>query len=290
MQEDQMTNAAHTLPMNDGGAIPQLGLGLMFVPGHTLPALMREAVRLGYRHFDTATHYGNEAEVGEELRSLAIDRDEIWITTKLPDGMHGYDAALRAFDASERAIGRIDLYLIHWPQPAKGLYRECWKALVRLQAEKRVRSIGIANFPIQLIDEIEGDTGVIPAVNQIELHPRFQQHDARAYHADKGILTESWSPLEHGRALANPVIAEIAERIGRSPAQVVLRWHLQSGLVVIPKAADTRHLIDNLGAWDFVLDEADMARIETLDSTESAFGADPMLHQSDRGRSEPPAT
>lgn len=240
-----------------------------------------------YRHFDTATHYGNEAEVGEGLRALEIDRDEIFVTTKLPDGMHGHDAALRAFDASEKAIGRIDLYLIHWPQPLKGLYRECWKALVRLQTEKRVRSIGVANFPKQLIEEIVNDTGVVPAVNQIELHPRFQQHGARTYHAAKGILTESWSPLEHGRALTNPVIVEIAQRIGRSPAQVVLRWHLQSDLVAIPKAADARHLADNLAAWDFVLDEADMARIATLDSRESAFGVDPVQHQSDRGRIDP---
>ncbi|WP_440861782.1 aldo/keto reductase [Sphingopyxis sp. 22461] len=279
--------AGQTLTMNDGGAIPQLGLGLMFVPQDRLPGLMREAVKLGYRHFDTATHYGNETEVGEGIRSLNIDRDEIWITTKLPDGMHGYDAALRAFDASEKAIGRIDLYLIHWPQPAKGLYRSCWKALVRLRAEKRVRSIGVANFPRQLIDEIEGDTGVCPAVNQIELHPRFQQHAARAFHADKHILTESWSPLEHGRVLVNPVIVEIAQRIKRSPAQVALRWHLQSGLVVIPKAADTRHLVDNLAAADFVLDAADMARIARLDCSGSAFGVDPMLHQSDRGFIEP---
>jgi 2,5-diketo-D-gluconate reductase A len=281
-----MANTPRDMVMNDGTSIPQLGLGVMFVTDGSLPALMREAVDLGYRHFDTATHYGNEADVGEGLRSLQIDRDEIVVATKLPDGMHGYDDALRAFDASETKIGRIDLYLIHWPQPMKGLYRDSWKALVRLQAEKRVRSIGVANFPKPLLEEIIGDTGVVPAINQIELHPRYQQHDARAFHQAKGILTESWSPLEHGRAVANPLIVEIAERIGRTPAQVVLRWHLQSGLVAIPKAADTRHLADNLGAWDFALDEADIARIATLDSPESAFGADPLTHQTDRGRIE----
>jgi 2,5-diketo-D-gluconate reductase A len=282
-----MADISDRLTMNDGASIPQLGLGVMFVTDGSLPALMREAVELGYRHFDTATHYGNEADVGEGLRRLEIDRDEIIVATKLPDGMHGYGDALRAFDASEQKIGRIDLYLIHWPQPMKGLYRDSWKALVRLQAEKRVRSIGVANFHKPLIEEIVGDTGVVPAINQIELHPRYQQHAARAYHQEKGILTESWSPLEHGRAIANPVIVEIAERIGRTPAQVVLRWHLQSGLVVIPKAADTRHLADNFAARDFVLDEADMARIATLDSPESAFGADPMTHQTDRGRIDP---
>ena len=274
---------SRTLTMNDGATIPQMGLGVMLVPQGSLPGLMREAVRIGYRHFDTATHYGNEAEVGEGLRSLDIERDEILVTTKLPDGMHGYDATMRAFDASERALGRIDLYLIHWPQPMKGLYRDSWKALVQLQAEKRVRSIGVANFTSALIDEIAGETGVTPAVNQIEIHPRFQQRAARAFHAGKRILTESWSPLEHGRAVGNPAIVEIASRLGRSPAQLILRWHLQSGLVVIPKAADKRHLADNFGAWDFTLDAADMARIDALDSPDGGFGPDPMEHQTDRG-------
>ncbi len=279
-----MTGDMRALVMNDGTVLPQFGLGVMFVPEGTLPALMRKAVEIGYRHFDTATHYGNEAEVGAGIRSLEIDRDDITVVTKLPDGMHGYDAALRAFDASEKAIGRIDLYLIHWPQPAKGLYRESWKALVRLQAEKRVRSIGVANFVPSLIEEIIGDTGVIPAINQIECHPRFQQRSARAFHGQKGILTEAWSPLEHGRVLSNTTITEIAGRVGRTPAQVVLRWHLENGLVVIPKAADTQHLADNFGAWDFVLSDADMARIEAMDASVSSFGADPMLHESERGR------
>jgi 2,5-diketo-D-gluconate reductase A len=279
-----MEASARKLIANDGASIPQLGLGVMLVPEGTLGALMREAVDLGYRHFDTATHYGNEAEVGEGVRALEIDRDEICVTTKLPDGMHGYDAALRAFDRSEKAIGRIDLYLIHWPQPMKGLYRDSWKALVRLQAEKRVRSIGVANFPKALLQEIIADTGVVPAINQIELHPRFQQREARAFHDAKGILTESWSPLEHGKGPGNPAIVEIAERIGRTPAQVILRWHLQSRLAAIPKTADRGRLAENIGAWDFVLDDADMARLDALDEGKSAFGSDPMTHQTDRGR------
>ncbi len=279
-----MRDTARTLPMRDGVPIPQMGLGVMYVPGGTLPALMREAVRLGYRHFDTATVYGNEAEVGEGLRSLDVDRDEVFVTTKLQDGMHGYDQALRAFDASERAIGRIDLYLIHWPQPAKALYGESWRALVRLQAEGRVRSIGVANFTPALIEEVAADTGVFPALNQVELHPRFQQRDARAYHRANGILTEAWSPLEHGRVLTNEAVVELARRLGRPPAQVVLRWHLQNGLVVIPKAADAKHLADNYAAWDFELSDADMASIAALDGNQSAFGLDPMTYQSDRGR------
>jgi len=281
-----MNDIARTLPMRDGAAIPQMGLGVMYVPEGTLPALMREAVRLGYRHFDTATVYGNEAEVGEGLRSLDIDRNDVFVTTKLPDGMHGYDQALRAFDASERAIGKIDLYLIHWPQPAKGLYVDSWRALVRLQQEGRVRSIGVANFTPDLIAGIVGDSGVSPVINQLELHPRFQQREARAYHAATGILTEAWSPLEHGLVLANEDIIDIARRIDRSPAQVVLRWHIQSGFVVIPKAADTKHLADNAAAWDFELSEADMTRISALDQNRSSFDLDPMTYQSERGRIE----
>lgn len=269
--------------MNDGNSIPQLGLGVMFVEQDALPILMRTAVELGYRHFDTATHYGNEAQVGDSLKQLEIDRNEVVVTTKLPDGMHGYDAALRAFEASERAIGRIDLYLIHWPQPMKKLYRDCWKALVRLQAEGRVRSIGVANFTPQFIDELVDDSGVAPAINQIELHPRYQQGATRAYHVRHGILTTSWSPLERGRACNHPIIMEIAARIGKTPAQIILRWHLQHGLVVIPKAADARHLADNYAAWDFALDDADMSLIDRLNDPEGRFGPSPLVHHSDRG-------
>ncbi|WP_062018395.1 aldo/keto reductase [Aureimonas sp. AU4] len=281
-----MNDTARSLPMRDGVAIPQMGLGVMYVPEGTLPALMREAVRLGYRHFDTATVYGNEAEVGEGLRSLDVGRDEVFVTTKLQDGMHGYDNALRAFDASEKLIGSIDLYLIHWPQPAKDLYAESWRALVRLQEEGRVRSIGVANFTPDLIDRIVGETGVSPVINQVELHPRFQQRGTRAYNAANGILTQAWSPLEHGLILKNEAVAEIAARLGRSPAQVVLRWHLQNGLVVIPKAAETRHLADNYAAWDFELSDADMASISSLDRNQSSFDLDPMTYESERGRIE----
>ena len=208
-----MDNTARTLPLRDGAAIPQMGLGVMYVPEGTLPALMREAAKVGYRHFDTATVYGNEGEVGEGLRSLDLDRREVFVTTKLQDGMHGYDNALRAFDASEKLIGSIDLYLIHWPQPAKDLYAESWRALVRLQEEGRVRSIGVANFTADMIDRIAGETGVMPVINQVELHPRFQQRELRAYNAAKGILTQAWSPLEHGLILKQEAIIEIAQRL-----------------------------------------------------------------------------
>lgn len=273
-----MTASSPEIALNDGGSIPALGLGVMFVPAAEVPALMEDAVRLGYRHFDTATHYHNEAGVGEGLTRIEIARDELFVTTKLPNNHHGYDEALRAFDASEKAIGRIDLYLIHWPQPPKGRYLDCWRALVRLREEGRVRSIGVANFPSALMTELVGETGVWPAVNQIELHPRYQQYELRAFHAQHGIVTQSWSPLEHGRALGDPTIQAIAMRHGRSPAQIILRWHIDNGLVVIPKAADREHLRANFEALDVRLSAADMAAIAELHRPDGCFGPDPMQH------------
>lgn len=269
--------ADHNIRLNDGAHIPRLGLGVMFVSTEDVPALMKDATAIGYRHFDTATHYFNEAGVGEGLRQIEIDRDAVFVTTKLPNAAHGYDEALHAFEASERAIGRIDLYLIHWPQPIKGRYRDSWRALVRLQNEGRLRSIGVANFPVPLLDELIADTGVTPAVNQVELHPSYQQHALRADLAKRGIATESWSPLERGQTLSNPAIQAIAERRGYSPAQIVLAWHLQNNLIVIPKAADRRHLSDNFAALDLHLAADDLAQIALLDQADGNFGPDPML-------------
>lgn len=276
-----MTNLSPEFRLLDGTRIPQLGLGVMFVPNEDLPALIAEAVDVGYRHFDTATHYFNEAGVGESLRRLEFDRDDLFVTTKVPNSHHGYDEALKAFEASEKAIGRIDLYLVHWPQPPKGKYVDTWRALVRLKEEGRVRSIGVANFPRPLIEELEAETGILPAINQIELHPRYHQREAREFHAGRGILTESWSPLEQGRILSNPLIVEIAQKHGRTPAQIVLNWHLRSGLVVIPKAADSRHLRDNFAALDFAIDDADLTAIASLDDPGGNFGPDPYLRVSD---------
>ncbi len=194
-----MTRLAPVLEMNDGAPIPQLGLGVMYIPDEELPDVVADAVRLGFRHFDTATHYGNEASIGEGMRRLELPREELLVATKLPNAADGYDSALRAFDRSEQALGSIDLYLLHWPQPPKGKYRETWHAMVRLRDEGRVRSIGVCNFPVALLDELIEDTGVTPVVNQIELHPAYPQPDMRAANAARGILTESWSPLEHGR-------------------------------------------------------------------------------------------
>jgi len=276
--EALMKNAAPLLSMHDGAHIPQIGLGVMFVSNEDLPGLMRDAVELGYRHFDTATHYSNEAGVGEGLRALDIDRDELFVTTKLPNVGHGFDATLRAFDASAAAIGRIDLYLLHWPQPPKGLYRESWRAMVQLKREGRVRSIGVSNFPPSLIEEIEGDTGELPVVNQIQVHPFHQQADARAYHAKRGIITESWSPLAHGQVLADPTIAAIAERHGCSPAEVVLRWHLLNGLVIIPKAASRHHLAINLAVPEIEFSTEELTALAALDRPDGRIGPDPMVH------------
>lgn len=278
-----MTRLAPALAMNDGASIPQLGLGVMYVPSEELPLVLEEAAALGFRHFDTATHYGNEAGLGEGVRRLELSRDELFVATKLPNAAHGYDSALRAFDRSERAIGRIDLYLLHWPQPPKGKYRETWRAMVRLRDEGRVRSIGVCNFPEPLLDELIDETGVTPVVNQIELHPAYPQAAMRAANAARGIRTESWSPLEHGRAIANPTIVAIAERHDCSPAAVVLRWHLDLGLVVIPKAASSTHLAANFAALDVVLSAEDRDAIDGLARVDGGFGPDPMVHTTEQG-------
>lgn len=278
-----MTRLAPVLDLNDGATIPQLGLGVMYIPGDELPGVLAEAVRLGFRHFDTATHYGNEAGIGEGLRRLELPREELFVATKLPNAAHGYDSALRAFDRSEEAIGSIDLYLLHWPQPPKGKYRETWRAMVRLRDEGRVRSIGVCNFPEALLDELIGDAGVTPVVNQIELHPAYPQPGMRAANAARGILTESWSPLEHGRAITQPTILAIAARHDCSPAAVVLRWHLDLGLVVIPKAASLAHLASNFAALNVELTADDHTAIAALARTDGGFGPDPMIHSTEQG-------
>lgn len=278
-----MTRLAPGLEMNDGASIPQLGLGVMYIPSDELPAVLTEAVVLGFRHFDTATHYGNEAGIGKGMRGLEVPREELFVTTKLPNAAHGYDSTLRAFDASEQAIGRIDLYLLHWPQPPKGKYLETWRAMVRLRDEGRVRSIGVCNFPEALLDELIADSGVTPAVNQIELHPSYPQPGMRAANAARGILTESWSPLEHGRAITHPTITAIADRHSCSPAAVVLRWHLDLGLVVIPKASSPAHMAVNLSALDLILTADDHTEIAALARADGGFGPDPMVHITEQG-------
>jgi 2,5-diketo-D-gluconate reductase A len=237
--------------------------------------VVRAAVAAGYRSVDTATIYGNEEGVGRALKDVG---DEVFLTTKLWNDDQGYDRALRAFEASLARLGRdsIDLYLIHWPCPAKDLYVESWKALVRLKAEGRAKSIGVSNFLPVHLERIVGETGVAPAVNQIELHPRFQQRESRAFHEANGIVTESWSPLGHGRLLEEPAIAAIAGKYGKTPAQAIIRWHLDKGLMVIPKSVNPERIRQNIEVFDFRLAPEDLAAIDALDHSEGRMGSNPL--------------
>ena len=259
--------------LNDGASMPQFGLGVFQTPPETTAEVVRRAVDIGYRAVDTASMYRNEEGVGEALEG----RTDVFITTKLGNGDHGFDEALRAFDASARRLRRptIDLYLIHWPRPRVDRYVDAWKALVHLQRNGRIRSIGVSNFNRDHLERIIGETGFTPAVNQIELHPRFQQQALRAFHDTIGVRTESWSPLGRGAFLADPVITSVAAKHRRTPAQVVIRWHLDNGLIVIPKSVHSERLKENIGALDFRLDDDDMRRMQTLDSPGGRMGPDP---------------
>ncbi|MCS0497273.1 aldo/keto reductase [Ancylobacter sp. MQZ15Z-1] len=272
-----MSSNVPAIPLNDGNSLPQIGLGTWQIANDAVPAIIEAAVGAGYRAIDTAAAYGNEAGVGEGIRRSGLPRAEIKVTTKLWNDGHGRDAALRAFDASLAGLGldTVDLYLIHWPVPASGLYVETWKTLVEIAREGRARSIGVSNFTAEHLERAIEATGVVPAVNQIELHPHFQQHQLRAFHAAHGIVTQSWSPLGRGRLLDDPVLEAVARKHGRSTAQVVLRWHVENGLVVIPKSVRAARLDENMAIFDFALDAEDMAAIAALDRTDGRGGPDP---------------
>ncbi len=272
-----MTTQPH-LTFNDGRAIPQVGLGVWRTPNDVAVTAVRTALEAGYRHVDTAAIYENETGVGEGIRAAGLPRDDLFVTTKVWNADQGFDATLKAADASLKRLGldHVDLYLIHWPAPRKGLFVDTWRALVRLREEGRARSIGVSNFEVEHLDRIIAETGVTPAINQIELHPRFQQKALRAAHAERGIVTQSWSPLGQGTLLADPAIAAIAARHGRTPAQVIIRWHLDSGLVVIPKSVTPSRIVENFDVFGFKLDEADLAAIAALDSQDGRIGPNPM--------------
>ena len=264
------------LALNDGSAIPQLGFGVFQVPPEQTEQVVAQALDAGYRHVDTAAAYRNEEGVGRAIAASGIARDELYVTTKLWNADQGYDEALRAFEQSRRKLGLdvVDLYLIHWPTPARDRYVDSWRALERLQSEGAVRSIGVSNFQPAHLRRLFAETGVVPAVNQIELHPLLQQAELRAFHAEHGIATEAWSPLAQGAALGDPAIGAIAEAHGRTAAQVVLRWHLQLGNVVIPKSVTPARIAANLELFDFELSDEQMASIATLDRGERT-GPDP---------------
>lgn len=270
-----------TLTLADGLTAPQLGLGVWLTPTDVTAQCVQTALRVGYRLIDTAAVYENEAAVGEGVRAAGLARSDVFITTKLWNTHHDYDQALRAFEKSLQRLQMdyVDLYLIHWPVPARDRYIDAWRALIRLQEEGRARSIGVCNFMVEHLRRIIGETGVIPVVNQIELHPRFQQTELRSFHASKGIVTQSWSPLGHGQLLKHPELARIAARHGKTPAQAIIRWHLDSGLMVIPKSIRAERIEENFEVFDFRLDEEDLAAIAKLDTPGGRIGADPLTFE-----------
>lgn len=264
--------------LNDGRTMPQLGLGVWQTPQDVAAQVVQAAIEAGYRSVDTAAIYGNERGVGEGLKAGGVDRDQLFLTTKVWNENQGFDATLTAFDKSLGRLGleTVDLYLIHWPAPAKGLYVETWKALVRLQEEGRAKSIGVSNFQPEHLQRIIDETGVVPEVNQVELHPSFQQRPLRDFHAKHGIHTESWSPLGQGKQLDDPVVGEIAAKHGLTPAQVVIRWHLDSGLIVIPKSVTPSRIVENFQVFDFKLDAGDLEKLAGLDKAAGRIGPDPV--------------
>jgi 2,5-diketo-D-gluconate reductase A len=284
MSQSTLSSGAHataqpTIKLNDGRAMPQLGLGVWQSPREVTAQAVRAALEAGYRSVDTAAVYRNEAEVGEGVRASGLDRAEVFVTTKLWNDDQGYDSALRALEASLKRLGTdyVDLYLIHWPAPGQDRYLETWKALARLRDEGRARSIGVSNFAVPHLERIIGETGRTPVVNQIELHPRFQQSELRAAHQRLGVATESWSPLGQGALLADPVVARIAAKHGKTPAQTVIRWHLDLGLIVIPKSVTPARIAQNFDVFDFRLDAQDLADIAGLDDADGRIGPNPLL-------------
>jgi 2,5-diketo-D-gluconate reductase A len=268
---------SHEITFNDGHAIPQLGFGVWQTAPEETADAVAAALAAGYRSIDTAAAYRNEAGVGEGLKRSGLDRDDVFVTTKLWNDFHGFDTTLRAFEGSLRRLGleRLDLYLIHWPAPKQGRYLESWRAMIRLREEGRVSSIGVSNFGPEHLDRLIGETGVAPALNQIELHPAFQQAPMREADAKRGVITESWSPLGREGVLDHPTILEIARKHGKTPAQVVIRWHLALGLVVIPKSVTPSRIVENFDVWGFELDAADMAAIGAMDDPKGRRGPDP---------------
>jgi len=259
---------APLVQMNDGRSIPVIGFGVWQVPDDVVVDATVKALEVGYRHIDTACVYENERGVGEALRRSGLDRDDVFITTKVWNTDQGYDKTLRAFDTSLGLLGidEVDLYLVHWPTPARDLYLETWQALIRLREEGRARSIGVSNFHESHLRRIIDETGVIPAMNQIELHPWLPQTHLRDVDARLGIKTEAWSPLGSGQLIDDSVIGEVAAKHGKSSAQVMIRWSLQLGNIVLPKSVTPARIEQNIDVFDFELDDADMAAIATLES------------------------
>jgi 2,5-diketo-D-gluconate reductase A len=273
----RIMNTVPTTTLNNGTDMPQLGFGVWQVADDEAHTAVATALQQGYRSIDTAALYKNEAGVGRAIAESGITRDQLFITTKVWNDDQGYDATLRAFDTSLNKLGLdyVDLYLIHWPQQARNLYTQSWQALERLYAEKRARTIGVSNFQPAHLDRLAIEADIVPAVNQIELHPHLNQQALRDYHAAHGIKTEAWSPLGQGGTLLDePAIRDIATAHGKTTAQVVLRWHLQLGNIVIPKSVTPSRIAENIQVFDFDLSESEMSAIGGL-NTDTRLGPDP---------------
>ncbi|PRZ09323.1 2,5-diketo-D-gluconate reductase A [Isoptericola sp. CG 20/1183] len=259
-----------SLPLNNGVQIPQLGFGVFQVPPEQTRDVVSTALDIGYRHIDTAQMYRNERGVGEALAASGLDRADYFVTSKLNNAFHAHDDALAAFDLTleELQLEHVDLFLIHWPLPAVDRYVEAWGALEEIYRSGRARAIGVSNFEPHHLRRLMDETTVVPAVNQVEVHPWLGNEDVRAVDAEHGIVTEAWSPLGRGRVLEDPTIARIAENLGRTPAQVVLRWHIERGDVIFPKSVTPARIGENFRLFDFELSQADMADITALDRGE----------------------
>jgi 2,5-diketo-D-gluconate reductase A len=265
--------AVPSTTLNDGREIPQLGFGVFQVPPPETEAAVVQALEAGYRHVDTAEMYGNEEGVGRAVRAAGLDRGEVYITSKLNNGYHRPDDARREFEKTLEALGDdyVDLFLIHWPLPTlyDGDFVSTWKTLEEFKADGRARSIGVSNFQVAHLERLAAETGTVPAVNQIELHPYFQNREVAAYGREHGIATEAWAPIAQGKVLDDPTLVEIAGRYGKSVAQVVLRWHIQHGMIVFPKSVTPERIRENIAIFDFELEPDDVETIDALDRGEA---------------------
>ncbi|GAB3371759.1 aldo/keto reductase [Amycolatopsis echigonensis] len=261
------TNRVPQLELNNGVRIPQFGLGVFQIPPEETAAAVREALEAGYRHIDTAQMYRNEEGVGEGIRDSGVPREEIFVTTKLANDAQGHDNAINAMEGSLQRLGLdyVDLYLIHWPLPGQDKYVGTWHGFEELLRAGKARAIGVSNFQVAHLERLAAESATVPAVNQIELHPALQQPELRAYHEAHGIVTEAWSPLAQGEVLEDPLLAELAEKHGKTPAQIVLRWHVQIGNVVFPKSSSPKRMRENIDIFDFSLSDGDLDALSGLD-------------------------
>jgi 2,5-diketo-D-gluconate reductase A len=265
-----------SIALNDGHEILQLGFGVFQIPPPETEVAVRSALDAGYRHIDTAEMYGNEEGVGRAVRAAGLDRGEVYITSKLNNGYHRPDDARRAFETTLEALGydHVDLFLIHWPLPTlyDGDFLSTWRTLEEFKADGRARSIGVSNFQVAHLERLIGESDTVPAVNQIELHPYFQNREVAAFGREHGIATEAWAPIAQGKVLDDPTLIEMAERYGRSVAQTVLRWHIQHGMIVFPKSVTPERIRENIAIFDFELEPVDVEAIDALDRGEAGRG------------------